>query len=392
MNVKVRYESFGGIICWEEPPALFYVDKQFMKEFGYKDSTLWKEKTNYLTAPTEMHYSVTNACPMQCKHCYVDSGDKLKRELTTNEIKKSISILASMKVFHIALGGGEPFARKDCIEIAHYCRKKGIVPNITTNGYFINEKLAKECEVFGQINVSMDGIGKYYKQSRGHDGFPIADRALRLLTKYHPRVGINCVVSRDNFDHIPELVEYAKKLKLHSILFLRYKPTGRAKTLYKERHITKKQSIALLPLIIKLSAQNTIRLQIDCSFTPMLYYHKIDPKILDYLSAHGCVAGDCLAGTLPDGSINACSFAQGNGGSIFNIKKEWHSNQHFQKFRQWTKSALEPCKSCNYLKLCRGGCHIVSEYVLGDFYAPDPGCPWVQAFNKKLERRKYVKR
>ncbi|MEO0092401.1 MAG: radical SAM protein [candidate division WOR-3 bacterium] len=391
MKVKTRYESFGGIICWEEPPALFYVDKQFMREFGYKDSLLWRKRTNYLSAPTEIHFSITNDCPMHCQHCYVDSGEKLKRELTTNEIKKAISILSSMQVFHIALGGGEPFARKDCLEIAHYCREKGLVPNITTNGYYITEKLAKECRVFGQINVSMDGIGEYYKLSRGHNGFPIADKALRLLTKYNPRVGINCVVSRDNFEHIPKLVEYAKKLNLHSILFLRYKPTGRAKELYQKRHITKEQGIKLLPLIIQLAIQNSIRLYIDCSFTPMLYYHKIHPKILDYISTHGCVAGDSLAGTLADGRINACSFAQGDGGFIFSIKKEWHSNPHFIRFRNWIKSAPEPCKSCDYLKLCRGGCHVVSEYVLGDFNAPDPGCPWVQEYNQKSERRQYVK-
>lgn len=48
-----------------------------------------------------------------------------------------------MSVFSIVFGGGEPFARKEIFEIAEYARNKGIVPNVTTNGYFINEENAE---------------------------------------------------------------------------------------------------------------------------------------------------------------------------------------------------------------------------------------------------------
>ncbi|MHA1466258.1 MAG: SPASM domain-containing protein, partial [Candidatus Heimdallarchaeaceae archaeon] len=41
----------------------------------------------------------------------------------------------------------------------------------------------------------------------------------------------------------------------------------------------------------------------------------------------------------------------------------------------------EPCSSCRYVKICRGGCHVVSEFVTGEFSNPDPECPIVAEYN-----------
>ena len=48
----------------------------------------------------------------------------------------------------------------------------------------------------------------------------------------------------------------------------------------------------------------------------------------------------------------------------------------FGPFRAW-REAAEPCRSCAYHDLCRGGCRVVSSHVSGDASAPDPECPKV---------------
>ena len=128
-----------------------------------------------------------------------------------------------MKVFHIAMGGGEALEREDLFEVAHYARKKGLVPNLTVSGAKINAEIAKQMTVFGQVNVSMDGVAKQYGIFRGKDMFDIADRALGLLIEAGVPAGINCVVGRDNFDSIAEIFEYAASKKLNEIEFLRLK-------------------------------------------------------------------------------------------------------------------------------------------------------------------------
>ena len=119
---KYRLEHFGGIVGIHEPPALVFVDRKYMQGAGFSDSALWHSGQRYLSAPTEVHFSITGKCPLHCQHCTADSGELLDGEMTTAEIKRAIDILAEMKVFHIAFGGGELFTRPDVIELAEYAR------------------------------------------------------------------------------------------------------------------------------------------------------------------------------------------------------------------------------------------------------------------------------
>ena len=78
-----------------------------------------------------------------------------------------------------------------------------MVPNLTTSGLYGDAELERLCgwaPLFGQINVSIDGVGEDYAAVRGFDGFARADRAVVALRKASKHVGINCVVTRDNFD------------------------------------------------------------------------------------------------------------------------------------------------------------------------------------------------
>ncbi len=376
-NLKIRPESFGGIVSLEEPPALVYVDQEYMHELGVRDSPLWDRPANYLSAPTEVHLSVTNACPLRCRHCYTDSGGASPDEMDGASLKRTIDLLADMDVFHIAFGGGEAFGRADFLSLARYARQKGIVPNVTTNGHFMTPELAEQCRVFGQINVSIDGVGSAYREVRGVDGFAAADRALSLLLGAGCKVGINCVISRPNFDHLPDLVRYAALKGIGDILFLRVKPTGRGRDTYESMRLTAEQHRRLFPYLSELTGKHGVMLRMDCSFVPAVCWHGPDREAMEFFDVRGCVAGDTLAGVTCAGGLQACSFSHDTLGDVWQMKQVWHESHVLRAFRQWPQSAPEPCASCEYLALCRGGCHIVAEAVTGDFHAPDPGCPRV---------------
>ncbi len=167
--MKHRLESFGGILALENPPMLVHVDRDFMRGLGYEHSPLWeKPEAGLLSAPLEVHFSVTNACSLRCGHCYMDSGEKDAGEMPAEDFRKAIDLLAEMGVFHIALGGGEALERPDFFELASYVRSCGIVPNLTTNGLLMTRETAAKCSIFGQVNVSVDWTGKSQrKPARG---------------------------------------------------------------------------------------------------------------------------------------------------------------------------------------------------------------------------------
>ncbi|NIO67471.1 MAG: radical SAM protein [Anaerolineae bacterium] len=224
--MRARYETFGGIIALEKPAATVYVDQAYMQELGYTGSPLWHAERSYLSAPVTAHFAVTHRCPMGCQICYNDSGVAESSELCTAEAKRILDVLARMQVFTVAFGGGEPLARPDLFELADYARQRAIVPTLTTNGFYVDRKTAQRCRIFSHVHVSLDGVDKGYQAVRGVDGFEYAARALKLLARSKVSVGVNCVVSRANYDYLEDLVRFVVGFGVRDVIFLRLKPGG----------------------------------------------------------------------------------------------------------------------------------------------------------------------
>ena len=99
------------------------------------------------------------------------------------------------------------------------------------------------------------------------------------------------------------------------------------------------------------------------------------------------MAGDVLAAVAPEGHLMGCSFAgpaEADARVPGAVRAAWPEG--FSSFRGFVRSAPEPCKSCEYLLLCRGGCRAVAA-AHGAFSAPDPGCPRVQEWTARNAER-----
>lgn len=375
--MRVRYESFGGIIAFDRPIATVYVDQAYMRWMGYLDSPLWVVDQACLSAPVTAHFAVTARCPLGCQTCYNASGAARPDELSTEAAKAVLDTLARMGVFTVAFGGGEPLARPDIFELAHYARQHGLVPTMTTNGYYVDEQVAQRCRVFDHIHVSLDGVGEVYRAVRGVDGFEHADRALRLLRRQHIAVGVNCVVSAANYNHLEELAGYLRTVKTPDVIFLRLKPSGRALKDYLRNRLTPEQARGFFPLFTDLTRRYHLRTHVDCAMMPFLYFHQPDLERLRFTCGEGCRGANEIIEISPEGQVHACSFANGSAGDARQLPETWYTAPHLQRSRNWQERAKEPCKSCRYLSLCHGGCHAVAEALTGDFFAPDPECPIV---------------
>lgn len=379
--VKMRSEAFGGILETEDPPALVYVDQEYMRELGGKEDPVWhRPDPGWLTAPTEVHLTVTRRCDVGCKGCYTDSSGR-GTDLPTAYWIKVIDQLADMGVFHMAMGGGESTLRTDLFELARYARSRGIVPNLTTNGQAMTPALARECRVFGQINISIDGVGPVYAAVRGFDGFGKADQGLRDLLAEGLRPGINCVVARQNVEHLEEIVRYASDLGLSEVEFLRYKPTGRGRAQYAAASVSVERHQRFMRDLKQWMDIYSVPLKIDCSFVPFLCDLKPDPAFLERFGVHGCEAGNVLAAVQPEGTFSACSFVAEPAGEATVMGEEWKANAQLMGFRDYVKHAPAPCNTCEYVNVCKGGCKVVSEHVTGNRFAPDPECPRVLAYH-----------
>jgi radical SAM protein with 4Fe4S-binding SPASM domain len=371
--MKYRFESFGGVLALENPPMLVHVDQDFMRSLGHEHSPLWvKPETAILSAPLEVHFSVTNACSQKCGHCYMDSGERDAGEMSAEDFRRAIDLLAGMGVFHIALGGGEALERPDFFELVSYVRACGIVPNLTTNGVLMTREVAEKCHIFGQVNVSLDAEDILNNADTPAGGV----RAVDLLLEAGIKVGVNFVVTRQNFEQLDEVLSFAGQRGLTDVEFLRLKPSGRGKLEYFDRRLTPAQNRKFYPTIRNLSEAYNVPAKIDCSFVPMFCWHKPDKALMEQFSVYGCEAGNVLLGVRSDGRFAGCSFLSGEE-SILDLPRLWNGSEHLLRLREWSDRAPEPCRSCGYLEICKGGCRAVSEFVSGDFSAPDPECPFL---------------
>jgi radical SAM protein with 4Fe4S-binding SPASM domain len=389
---KVRLERFGAIVQLDRPRALVFVDRDYARDLGVTPGPgngLWSEREDDgqlgrrpLAAPLEAHLQLTNRCDAGCQGCYTGATPQgSSNEWGAAEWKRAIDRLADLGVFHLALGGGESAVLPWLGEVAEHARSRGLVPNLTTSGLSGLDRLLPIVGLFGQVNVSIDGLGDAYAAVRGahlHDGFERADAALRQLRARKREIGINVVVTRGNFEQLDDLFAYARRRRLNEVELLRFKPAGRGTRTFEQLTCTDAQHRAFLPLILASCRRHRVRARVDCSYTPMLAHHRPAPELLAGLAVYGCTGGDFLIGARANGTMTACSFAAPppERPKVDTIGAYWDAPDAFGPFRAW-RAAEEPCASCEYHSLCRGGCKVVSHHLLGDARLPDPECPRV---------------
>ena len=229
--------------------------------------------------------------------------------------------------------------------------------------------------------MSLDGIGNDLPpRPRGHDHHAV--RAVQLLRQEGLRVGINCVVTRRNFEKLGEVVALARKMGLTDIEFLRIKPSGRGKEQYFDLRLLPEQARALIPRLRRLGLWYRMSLKLDCSFTPFLCAHRPPKKALEHFAILGCDAGNWLVGVDPAGRTTPCSFLAEPCAPLADAAAAWRDLPPFTPLRRWPDHAPEPCRSCEYIDLCKGGCRAVSHFVSGSMLDPDPECPRVASHQR----------
>lgn len=386
---RARLEPFGAVLQLVKPRALVSVDRDYSKDIGIIPPTgdpVWSRPeddgqvgASVLSAPLEAHLQLTNRCTAGCQGCYTAATPRGNAsEWGPVEWMRAVDELARMGVFHLALGGGESALLPWLGDIAEHARARGMVPNLTTSGLEGLDNLVPITHLFGQINVSLDGLGATYARVRGLDGFARADAAIRRLRALKREIGINVVVTRHNYDELGELFAYARERRLSEIELLRFKPSGRGTRAYDDLRCTDAQHRGFLPMVLAACRRHRVRVRVDCSYTPMIAHHRPDPELLAMLSVYGCTGGDFLIGAKASGLVSACSFAAPppERPRVDTLAAYWADSGAFEPFRTW-RDAAEPCRSCTYHSLCRGGCKVVSAHVQGDPRLPDPECPRV---------------
>lgn len=324
------------------------------------------------TAPDEAHLSVTARCPVGCEHCYL-SATPTGQDADLAELSRAMADLAAAGAHEIALGGGEAALSTHTVRIAERARVLGLVPNLTTSGLGITAALAAElAPVLGQINLSLDGPLRTQSTERA------AWRALDHLQAAGARIGINTVLTQRSWPVLDALGHTLAERGVTEWQWLRLKPSGRGIEAYAHLALRPAQRHQIWPRLIEIEARTGLTLRIDCAMVPFLAEHQIPVERLRAAGVYGCPGGERLLARTADGRWLPCSFAADlSDARPSTFTEAWRSDPTLQAWRRRAAGPPEPCASCAYQTVCRGGCRVVAAVLTGDPLAPDPECPRV---------------
>lgn len=176
-------------------------------------------------------WEITNTCNYHCSYCIFSSENKkYENELTTDEVKRVIQDLKKNNFSYIKFTGGEPFARKDMLEILKYSSELGFDMDISTNASLITNQIAKELKSinFPMVHVSLDGYDKdSHEYVRGKNTFESTLRGIKNLTENNIYTRIGTVIYKKNENNLEDIVKLANKLNANEIIFSFMEADGR---------------------------------------------------------------------------------------------------------------------------------------------------------------------
>lgn len=156
---------------------------------------------------------LTDMCNNKCSFCVVDSPG-LKRELVSRKkIDRFLEAHSGMGYVAVNLHGGEPTVRKDFIEILEKIRDCGYPRVIlqTNARKLANEEFAKlVCELgvdLFVVSVHGSNADIHEKITQAPKSFEQAIQGIKNVKKLGCKVRTNSVVSKMNYEDIPNIME-----------------------------------------------------------------------------------------------------------------------------------------------------------------------------------------
>jgi MoaA/NifB/PqqE/SkfB family radical SAM enzyme len=195
LRIVARTEPDGVLLFDPESVILVELTKTEAATLGYGGPF-----PDDVPAPRLLHIEITSRCNLSCDNCYVKPTSE---EMSGEEIKRVLGEAAAMRVFQVALGGGEPFLREDIFDIARHAVSLGLVVTATTNGTVIKDD--SRLALFKQINVSY------------HGDLGVLERALDIIQR-HTKAGVNFTMSVGEVGALDDVVSICRKRDIELLL------------------------------------------------------------------------------------------------------------------------------------------------------------------------------
>lgn len=176
--------------------------------------------------PLDVICEITYICNLECPTCFRWTAKPDEHELTAAEWTQ---VLAKLKrwlgPFNLTYTGGEPFLRKDILDIFRFAADNRIMTTVVSNGSLIDDELARRIADSGLdgITISLNSlIPEIHNKTRGTNAaFDQVMRALEVLKKHRDgmRLTLSCTIVKDSIAGLPDVIAFARRNGLYGVNF-----------------------------------------------------------------------------------------------------------------------------------------------------------------------------
>jgi radical SAM protein with 4Fe4S-binding SPASM domain len=318
-----------------------------------------------LRAPIRVAWLITHRCNLMCKHCYISASPSITSdELALPQVKKILERIAENGVFIVYYTGGEPFVRKDFMEILKYTSMLGLKIGISTNGLLLNDDVITELAKLDviKVQVSLDGASKEtHEFIRGPNTFEHTISNIKKLVENNIDTGITFVCHKGNAHELRDVIRLALRLQVKGIKISPLMPWGRAREVLNEYVFS-----SFMDRVRLITTVNSITKELGINLRNELYIDVGEPEGNEKIYGCPLVMGLTI---LPNGDVIPCEiFAESLNdevllGNLINqdISDIWNSPKA-KMFRDHASVSKKKCYLCPYLSKC--GSYCIAEMYL----------------------------
>lgn len=330
---------------------------------------------NAESLPIAVLAEITHRCPLHCPYCSNPLNlERASAELTTLEWKRLIDEMAGLGVLQIHFSGGEPLVRADLVELVGHAAAAGLYTNLITSAVLLDSKKIAALAMAGldHVQISFQGAEECGADAiAGMTGSHRKKReAARLVREIGLPLTVNAVVHRQNLDRLAALIEMAVELGAARLEVAHVQYLGWAL----------KNRAALIPTMAQLDEATHV---VEAARERLKGILVIDYVIADYYAERPkkCMGGwgEQFFNISPSGMVLPCHAAESITGLTFDSVRDhslawiWNESSAMRKYRG-TDWMAEPCKSCEFREIDRGGCRCQAFALAGEAGATDPTC------------------
>ncbi|MFH1328102.1 MAG: radical SAM protein [Candidatus Bathyarchaeota archaeon] len=158
--------------------------------------------------PLHVQWFLTRRCNYKCPSCQIWKQSPCS-ELNTEEVKRGVDTLQSMRVVDLVFTGGNPLLRNDIGEILRYAHDKFPLVSIYDNGSLAYKKV-KLLRYVDKVCISLNTLNqKLQDHMSGVPGaFRNAIKSIEVLKKNDVGVVASATISKPNLGETYDLIKY----------------------------------------------------------------------------------------------------------------------------------------------------------------------------------------